>query len=112
MDNFSAKSEQNGNVAVVTISGRVDSVNATALDDELGTALRANKKLVLDLKDVTYLSSAGVRAILKTSQNAQKSEGGVALACLPPRVMEVLENVGMMEVLRSYPSVQEAVASF
>lgn len=112
MDNFSIQHERNGDVTVVTVSGRVDSVTAGTLDAELGRIVQENKKIVLDLKEMTYLSSAGVRAILRASQSAQKSEGGVKLAQTPTLVMEVLENVGVMEVLKSYPSVDEAVASF
>lgn len=112
MDEFSVKSENNGKATVVIICGRVDSVTAGTLDAELGKIVRENNKIVLDLKDVVYLSSAGVRAIIRASQSAQKSEGGVKLARIPDSVIEVLENVGMMEVLKSYPSVDLAVASF
>jgi anti-anti-sigma factor len=112
MDDFSINSEHNGNVTVVTISGRVDSVTAATLDAELGKIVYENNKLVLELKDVVYLSSAGVRAIIRALQSAQKSEGGVKLACIPDLVKDVLENVGVMEVLQSYPTVDEAIASF
>jgi len=112
MDNFSIHHEHNGNVMVVTVSGRVDSVTAATLDAELAKIIQENKKIVLDLKDVVYLSSAGVRAIVRVSQSAQKSQGGVKLARIPNSVMEVLENVGMMEVLNSYPSIDDAVANF
>jgi anti-sigma B factor antagonist len=112
MDDFSIQHTRNGNVTVVTISGRVDSVTAATLDDELLKIVDENKKLVLDLKHVVYLSSAGVRAIIRAAQSAQRSEGGVKLARIPDMVTEVLENVGLMQVLKSYPSVDLAVASF
>ena len=112
MDDFSIKSERNGNVTIVTISGRVDSVTAAALDSELAKIVREDKKIILNLKNMAYLSSAGVRAIIKALQSAQKSEGGVKLASVPEQVMEVLQTVGMMQMLQAYPSVDEAVASF
>jgi len=112
MDDFSIKSERNGNVTIVTISGRVDSVTAASLDSELAKIVREDKKIILNLKDMAYLSSAGVRAIIKALQSAQKSGGGVKLASVPEQVMEVLQTVGMMQMLQAYPSVDEAVASF
>ena len=112
MDDFSIKSERNGNVTIVTISGRVDSVTAASLDSELAKIVREDKKIILNLKNMAYLSSAGVRAIIKALQSAQKSGGGVKLASVPEHVMEVLQTVGMMQMLQSYPSVDEAVASF
>jgi len=112
MDDFSIKSERNGNVTIVTISGRVDSVTAASLDSELAKIVREDKKIILNLKNMAYLSSAGVRAIIKALQSAQKSGGGVKLASVPEQVMEVLQTVGMMQMLQAYPSVDEAVASF
>jgi anti-sigma B factor antagonist len=112
MGDLSVKSELNGNVTVVTISGRVDSVTAATMEAELAKIVHENKKMVLDLQDVAYMSSAGVRAIVKILRNAQKSGGGIKLARISDSVAEVLQTVGMMELLRSYPSVDEAVASF
>ncbi len=83
MDDFSVKSERKGNVTVVAISGRVDSVTAAAMDAELANIVRENNKMVLDLKDVSYLSSAGVRAIVRVLHGAKKSGGGVKLAVCP-----------------------------
>ncbi|MEW6083193.1 MAG: STAS domain-containing protein [Chloroflexota bacterium] len=102
----------NGNATVVVVSGRVDSVTAVALDEEFGKVARDNKRIVLDLNDVAYLSSAGVRAILKVSQTAQRSGGGVSLVRIPTSVAQVLENVGVTTAMRSFASVDEAVAGF
>lgn len=112
MDDLSIKSERRGNVSVVTVSGRVDSVTAASLDMELGKMAHTNNKLVLDLNEVEYLSSAGVRAILGAMQIAQKTGGEVRLARLPNLVAEVLQTVGVMERLQAYSSVEEAVAGF
>lgn len=112
MDQFSIKKELNGTVTVVTISGRVDSITAAKLDAELAKIVNENKNIVLDLKDVVYMSSAGVRAIVRALQSAQKSAGGVKLAGIRESVMQVFQIVGMMEMMQSYPNVDEAVASF
>lgn len=112
MDDFSVKNELSGSVAVVTVAGRVDSVTASELDVELAKVVRQNDKIVMELKDVVYLSSAGVRAIVKALQTVQKSGGGVKLANVSEPVEVVLRTVGMMQMLQAYPSVDEAVASF
>ena len=112
MEEFSIKSERNGDVLVAAIVGRIDSVTAAVLDKELEKIVQANKKVVLDLKDVAYLSSAGVRAIVKMLRNEQKTGGDVKLANMPRVVEDVLETVGMMELVKTYPSVDEAIASF
>ena len=58
------------------------------------------------------MSSAGVRAIVKMLRNEQKSGGNVKPACMPRVVEDVLETVGMMKLVQSYQSVEEAIASF
>jgi anti-sigma B factor antagonist len=112
MDDFSISSERNARAIIVSVSGRVDSFTAATLDSELAKLLYENNRLIVDLKDVAYLSSAGVRAIVRALQSAQKSGGGVRLALIPAHVMQVLETVGMMDRLQIYPSVDEAIASF
>ena len=112
MDKFSIQSDTNGDVAVVTASGRFDSETAPSLDAELSKVAGEKNKIVLDLKGVDYLSSAGLRAIVKTLQTVQKSGGGVKLACASEPIETILRTVGMMEMLKNYPSVKDAVASF
>lgn len=96
----------------MAISGRVDSLTAVTLESELTKVMKEHKKIVLDMKSVDYVSSAGVRTIMKVLQSTQKSGGGVKLASLSKTVSEVLENVGMTQIVKTFSSVDEAVASF
>jgi anti-anti-sigma factor len=112
MEEFSIKSGLNGKVAVVTIAGRVDSATAPTMDAELEKTVSGNKKVVLDLKDVEYMSSAGVRAIVKALRQAHKNRGGLKLARPSDPIVEILHTIGMMEIVQVYPSVEEAIASF
>ena len=111
MDELIVKSEIKKGAAVVTVSGRVDSVTAGALDEQLAGIAKKNNRLVLDMHDVTYLSSAGVRAIVKTLQGAQKAGGMVLLANVSHGVEEVLDTVGMLHLLRTFRTVDDALRS-
>jgi len=112
MDEFSIYSSRNGKVAIVTIAGRVDSATASTVDTELEMIVNDNKKVVLDLKGVDYMSSAGVRALIKALRQAKKNRGGIKLAQVSEPIVEILNTIGMMELVQMYPSVDEAVASF
>jgi len=112
MDNLSVQTETKGRIAVVTVSGRIDSDTAPALDTELTKIIGGNSRLVLNLKAVDYMSSAGIRAIVKASQAVEKNGGVVRLASVPESVNSVLYTVGLNQKLGSYASVDEAVASF
>ena len=112
MDEFSVTSEPKKNATVVMITGRVDSFTAEILDTKFSKIAQEQNKLVLDLQNVSYLSSAGVRAILRVAQSAHKVGGDVKLARVPKLVGEALYMVGVLEKLEAYPTVEEAMASF
>lgn len=112
MNIFSMQHERNGDVTILAITGRVDSATSKTIDAELTKLIPAEKKVVLDLKDVEFLSSAGVRAIVKALKTAKKSRGGLKVASIPDHIAEVLQTLGMMELMETYPSADEAVASF
>lgn len=112
MDTFSIQHEQNGNATVVIISGRVDSATAGAMDAELDKLIDANRRVVLDFKNVEFLSSAGVRAIVKAMKTAKRSRHIVKLAAVPDHIADMMKTLGMMEIMQVYPSVAEAIISF
>ncbi|MEW5938350.1 MAG: STAS domain-containing protein [Chloroflexota bacterium] len=100
-----------GGASLVTVSGRVDSETAPQLDDALSAlANGAGKKIVVNLKGVDYISSAGLRAIVKAYQAIQKSGGDLRLAEVSNAVEVVLRTVGMMQMLKSYSTNEEAAA--
>lgn len=112
MADFSMQNEQNGDATVVVISGRVDSDTAGIMDMELDKLISANRWVVLDLKNVEFLSSAGVRAIVKALKTAKKSHHTVKLAAIPDHIAEIMKTLGMMDLMQVYPSVAEALISF
>jgi anti-sigma B factor antagonist len=95
------------------VQGRVDSETAPELDEALTKLLQNNRnKIVLDLQGVEYMSSAGLRAVVKAYQRAKSAGGDLRLACVSNPVEVILRTVGMMQMLQMYPTDQEAVASF
>jgi len=112
MDNFSMQHEHKGNATILAITGRVDSATTKNMDAELTKLIQTDKNIVLDLKDVEFLSSAGVRAIVKALKTAKKSRGALKLASIPDHIAEIMQTLGLMELMQAYPSAEEALASF
>jgi anti-sigma B factor antagonist len=113
MSMLSIESDHTQGVSVMKVKGRVDSDTAPELEEALTSLLNDNKnKIVLNLKDVEYLSSAGLRAMVKALKDAQKSSGDVHLASVSEPIEVILRTVGMMQMFKMYPSDQEAMASF
>jgi anti-sigma B factor antagonist len=113
MSVLSIETDNTQSVPIMKVIGRVDSDSAPELDDALTKLLQDNKnKIILNLKGVEYMSSAGLRAVVKAFQSAKKSGGDVRLASVSDPVEVVLRTVGMMQMLRMYPTDEEAMASF
>ncbi len=100
-------------VDLITVSGRVDSSTAPELEEALQGRLDDGRhNLVLDLSDVNYLSSAGLRAMVSALRACKKKGGDVRVANPSERVEEVLELAGLDALFESYDNVTLAVGSF
>jgi len=109
MSTLSIVTDVRGAASVVTVSGRVDSETAPQLDSALAQlAAGGQNKIVLDLKGVDYMSSAGLRSIVKAAQAAQKSGGELRLAAVSDSVEVVLRTVGMLQMFKLYTTSGEA----
>jgi anti-sigma B factor antagonist len=101
------------NVAVLSVSGRVDSATAPDLENGLKKLVEGEKtQIVLDLKNVEYMSSAGLRAMVSTLKAVKRVNGDLRLASPSPRVEEVLRLAGLTSIFSIHPTREEAVASF
>ena len=109
---LSIETESIQSVSVVNVNGRVDSDTAPELDDTLTKLLQDNDKIVLNLAGVEYVSSAGLRAIVKAYQNAKRSGGNVDLASASKSVEGILLTVGMMQMFKMFATSEEAAAGF
>lgn len=102
-----------GEVTGVTVEGRLDAATVPTLEQTLQRLLfDGQAKLVIDLADVNYISSSGLRALLTARRQARSRGGNVHLCCLHPRVKEIFEMVGFMSVFGVYATRDEAAAAF
>ena len=113
MSTFSIETDNTQSVSVMKVMGRVDSDSAPDLDHALTKLLADSKnKIVLNLQGVDYLSSAGLRAMVKALKDAQSSGGDVRLASVSEPVEVILRTVGMMQMFKMFPTNEEAAAGF
>ena len=82
----------------IVLSGRLDNSTAPELEKELDEILATASKLVLDMENLEYISSAGLRVILKTQKALAKKEG-LKLIHVPDTVREVFDITGFTEFL-------------
>ena len=88
---------KNNGKLTAAISGRIDIITAPELEKRLDKELDGIKRLVLDLSEVEYLSSAGLRVILGAYKTMEKRDGTL-IRSPSPEVMEVLVLTGLSNV--------------
>jgi anti-sigma B factor antagonist len=100
---------------LVTVSGEIDSASAPELEQQLLDLVEAgNKNLVVNLRDVTFISSPGLKALLAAQIRTRKKlpPGEVVISEIRPNLKEVLDLVGLHHLFKFYDQDVEAVGSF
>ncbi|HZD11787.1 MAG TPA: STAS domain-containing protein [Candidatus Binatia bacterium] len=100
-------------VDVITVSGRVDSSTAPELEETLEDRMGEGRyNLVLEMSDVNYLSSAGLRTLVSALRTCKKKGGDVRIANPSERVSEVMALAGLDTLFTMYDDVTVAVGSY
>lgn len=90
--------KRNAEQAIIEVVGRLDTTTAPSLDKAINEDIEGATKLVLDLKGLEYVSSAGLRVLLAAQKKMQKA-GGMVLTGVCEEVMEVFEMTGFADIL-------------
>ncbi|MBR4879416.1 MAG: STAS domain-containing protein [Clostridia bacterium] len=88
----------NGESVTLIVSGRLDTQTAPELENELDAVLPGIKELAFDMTNLEYISSAGLRVILK-AQKAMNVQGSMKLTGVNDSIMEVFDITGFLDIL-------------
>ncbi len=99
---------------LVKVTGRVDSSTAPAFAKALDKVNENGRfKLVVDMSELEYMSSAGFRALLASQRNCKRyNRGELVLVSVPERIREALELAGFTELFKTFDDSITAVGSF
>ena len=89
---------KNGGDLSIALKGRLDTTTAPQLENELRTALDGVTELVFDLKDLAYISSAGLRVLL-SAQKTMNRQGNMMIRNVSPEIMDIFEVTGFVDIL-------------
>ena len=92
------KKVSEGSALTLYISGRLDAVSALQLDKDLTATLNDVTDLTVDLAALEYISSAGLRLLLKT-QKRMDNQGAMRIRSIRENVREVLDMTGFSDFL-------------
>lgn len=88
----------NNNAATLIVSGRLDTQTAPELEAELDAVLEDASDLTFDMTNLEYVSSAGLRVILK-AQKVMNTKGSMKLTGVNDSIMEVFDITGFLDIL-------------
>ena len=87
-----------GTAATLKIIGRLDTTTAPELESTIDGCVDGIKELVLDCSELEYVSSAGLRVILK-AQKLMNAQGAMKLTNVNETIMEVFDITGFADIL-------------
>lgn len=87
-----------GGTLTIMPAGRLDTVTSPDLEAELDVSLDGVNNLIFDLKDLEYISSAGLRVLL-SAQKRMAEQGGMKITGVNDTVMEIFEVTGFTDIM-------------
>jgi anti-sigma B factor antagonist len=102
------------NCDLVKVDGRIDSYTAPLLSSKVGLIVSDGRfNIILDMTDVVYVSSAGLRVMIDVQKTCrQNGRGETILLHLPQRVYETLELAGFLPLYKLFNDVESAIGYF
>ena len=90
--------KKNADQVTIAVAGRLDTTTAPALEKAINEGIQEEKHLILDIKEVEYISSAGLRVLLGAQKMMQKI-GSMKVLNVCEEIMEIFEMTGFDDIL-------------
>ena len=105
---ITTRKENNG--VVVSVTGRLDAVTAPALEADLaGLLAQGEIMFLLNLSELDYISSAGLRSLLATAKKLKEKQGKLVFTGLRGTVEEVFKISGFLTIFTAFESEEAAL---
>ena len=105
--------ENQSGINIFKLNGRLDSNTSQGFEKKIFQAIDdGSKSMIIDFKDLEYISSAGLRVILKATKALKREEGKMMLCDMQDYVKEVFEIAGFDSFLPIVGIIDDAIQSF
>ena len=98
-------------VEVVTITGEIDGNTAPQVQNQIQLLANPNAKIILDMTEVPYMSSAGLRVLLAAYRGVVGQGGQVALVGLAEEIKDTMAMTGFLDFFSHFDSLAEGIAT-
>ena len=105
--------EKRKDIFIFKLNGRLDSNTSPGLEKRIFEAIEnGTRNMIVDFAELDYISSAGLRVILKATKDLKRSEGKIILSSMQDYVKEVFEIAGFDSFLPIVPTMGDAIKQF
>ena len=100
-------------IKIFRLKGRLDSNTAQGLEDELFRAISdGSKKIIVDFENLDYISSAGLRILLKANRALLREDGRVILCSMQSYIREIFKTTGIDNFVPILDTIGQALKAF
>jgi anti-sigma B factor antagonist len=99
-------------VNVVKLSGDLDGNTAPAVQEQILTLANPNVKMILDMSDVSFMSSAGLRMLLVMYRTINSQSGKVVLVGLSEEIRDTMSMTGFLDFFTYLDSLDDGMKTF
>ncbi len=104
--------ERDGDVLVLTPEGRIDGSNSADFQSAVMERIdEGSESILLDFAGISYISSAGLRAVLILAKKLNQVSGRFALCSMQKSVQSVFEVSGFVKIIDVHPGREDALAA-
>jgi anti-sigma B factor antagonist len=113
MKDFHTQKETRGTVQLIRLNGSIDIFSFPRLQAQLDMLFEAGHYcVVLDCRELDYIGSAGLGALISIAKQAREHRGDVKLLNVPDRIYKIIELLGFTKVLQLHNAEENAIGSF
>jgi len=102
--------EADTGITQVTLAGSFDIAGAEAIDLKMNVVAGKHDKVLIDMADVHFMASIGVRTLVKAAKAISRREGKMVVARPVEAVAKVLKTTGVDTLITVHPAVEDAMA--
>ncbi|MFN3872069.1 MAG: STAS domain-containing protein [Ignavibacterium sp.] len=113
MAEFNTTLKEQGDISIIKLKGFLDAHTAPVLENKFNELINSNKyKIVVDFKDLAYISSAGLGVFMAYIEKVRENNGDIKLASMNDKVYNIFDLLGFPLLYEIFKTEEEAVKKF
>ena len=107
------KSEEIGDISIINVGGYLDAHTASKFEAKIQECVQSERyKVIVNFKDLEYISSAGLGVIMGNIEDIRKHDGDIKLVEMSDKIYRVFDLVGFPSLYEIFKTQDEAMSSF